>query len=69
MGPNQRAISVLWPSVHQGFRITVLKCFKTSEMSLFPTLSVTMGEIKGDQPMDFAQCPKWLVVHQCVSLD
>lgn len=25
-----------------------------------------MGEITGGQPMDLAQCPKSLVVHQCV---
>lgn len=44
MGPGvQPAFSY---SVRQGFRITVFKCFKTSEMSLFPTLGVTMGEIK-----------------------
>lgn len=45
------ATYILDPPVHHGLRITVLKCFKTSEMSLFPTLSVT-AEIKGDQPRD-----------------
>ena len=40
------ATYILDPSVHHGLRITVFKCFKTSEMSLFPTLSVTMGKWK-----------------------
>lgn len=59
MGPGVRPAFPL--SVHRGFRITVFKRFKTPEMSLFPALGVTMGEIKGDHPMNFAQCPNYLV--------